>query len=404
LSNGDYRYSGRCPDCGQFASQFHSCQPEQERMTNSGDTLTFTEEEGGAVVEARTKRIKTLEQLLEMAEVDLKKWYVERQVLNKWEVGAKNPEGIIVVEPLFQVKAWLKPISPLGDISKVIEEQIEDMKRHAKGYRRDYDPMPALAENLMYEVNISDLHFGMYAWGEEAGENYDMKIARELFLDSVHTLANRVQHLHLNRIVFPLGNDLLHVDGMVEGKGGTTTRGTPQDVDTRYRKMFRDARMMLVEAVDYLATIAPVTSIIVPGNHDRERMFCLGDSLEAFFWKDDRIHIDNRPANRKFLEWGTNLIGYTHGSEEKPKDLPQIMAAEAPEAWARTTLREWHLGHFHRLSEEVNEYSGVRVRVVPSIVPNDEWHTRKGYVHYRAAEAYLYDSVKGFVGLFSVSA
>lgn len=404
MSNGNYRYTGRCPDCGQFASRYHSCQAEQSRMTNSGDTLTFTEEDGGAVVEARTKRIKTLEQLLEMAEVDLNKWYVERQVINKWEVGAKNPEGVIVVEPLFQVKAWLKPISPLGDISKVIEEQIEDMKHFSNRRYYEYSPHRQPDLNLMYEVNISDLHFGMYAWGEEAGVNYDMKIARELFLDSVHTLANRVHTMPVTQIVFPLGNDLLHVDGTVEGKGGTTTRGTPQDVDTRYRKMFREARMMLVEAIDFLATIAPVKSIIVPGNHDRERMFCLGDSLEAFFWRDDRIIIDNRPANRKFHEWGTNLIGYTHGSEEKPKDLPQIMAAEAPESWARTTLREWHLGHFHRLSEAVNEFSGVRVRVVPSIVPNDEWHTRKGYVHYRAAEAYLYDATKGFVGLFSVSA
>lgn len=407
MSNGNFRYSGRCPDCGQFASKYHTCQDQTHSpdlaITASGDHFTFTEEPGGAVVEARTKRIKTLEQLLEMAEVDLGKWYVERQVINKWEVGAKNPEGVIVVEPLFQVKAWLKPVSPLGDISKVIADQIEDMKSFANGCNWEYEP-PYGDEDMMYEINVSDLHFGMYAWGEEAGVNYDMKVARELFLDSIHSLAGRVKGMPVRKIVLPLGNDLLHVDGMVEGKGGTTTRGTPQDVDTRYRKMFREARMMLVEAADFLATIAPVYSIIVPGNHDRERMFCLGDSLEAFFHNDPRIFVDNRPANRKFLEYGVNLIGYTHGSEEKPKELPQIMAAEAPEAWARTTLREWHLGHFHRLSEAVNEYSGVRVRVVPSIVPNDEWHTRKGYVHYRAAEAYLYDHKKGFVGLFSVSA
>jgi hypothetical protein len=338
------------------------------------------------------------------ANVDLNKWYVERHVINKWEVGAKDSGGNIVTEPLFQVKAWLKAVSPLGDISKVIREQIEDMKafspglKHRPAYNLDTD------ELLMYEINVSDLHFGMYAWGEEAGVNYDSKVARELFLDSVSTLASRVKGMPIHKFMLPLGNDLLHADGTVGGAGGATTRGTPQDVDTRYRKMFRDARMMLVEAVDELARTALVDVVIIPGNHDRERMFCLGDSLEAWFWKDIRVTVDNAPTSRKYYEYGTNLIGFAHGSDEKPKDLPQIMATEAPDAWARTTLREWHLGHFHRLSESVNEHSGVRVRVVPSIAPNDEWHTRMGYMHHRAAEAYLYEYNKGFVGLFAVGA
>jgi hypothetical protein len=366
--------------------------------------ITFKEEPSGALIDARVKRIITLDSLLKLAEVDLKKWYVERHVINKWEVGAKDSNGDILVEPLFQVKVWLKPVSPMGDISKIIQDQVEDMKAYSPSARYLVHPVTDSSEQLMYEINVADLHFGMYAWGDEAGTNYDSKVARELFLDCVQTLANRVQGMPVERFVVPLGNDLLHVDGTIEGKGGKTTRGTPQDVDTRYRKMFHDARTMLVDAINELAHTAPVDVVIVPGNHDRERMFCLGDSLESWFWKDTRINVDNTPPSRKYYEYGTNLIGYTHGSDEKPKELPQIMAAEMPLAWARTKLREWHVGHFHRLSEAVNEFSGVRVRVVPSIVPNDEWHTRMGYIHYRAAEAYLYDYDKGFVGLFSVGA
>lgn len=59
-------------------------------------------------VEINTRRIINLDDLLEHAQVNPEKWLVEKHVLNKWEVGAKDTDGNIVVEPLYQVKAWLK--------------------------------------------------------------------------------------------------------------------------------------------------------------------------------------------------------------------------------------------------------------------------------------------------------
>lgn len=71
-----------------------------------------TEEPSGvnsrALESRKGKRIKTLKDLLAHCEVDLGVWEVERHVINKWEVGAKDADGEIVVEPLFQVKAWLR--------------------------------------------------------------------------------------------------------------------------------------------------------------------------------------------------------------------------------------------------------------------------------------------------------
>lgn len=58
-------------------------------------------------VESKSIRITTLEQLIAYCQIDLEVWAVERHVINKWEVGAKDERGAIVVEPLFQVKAWL---------------------------------------------------------------------------------------------------------------------------------------------------------------------------------------------------------------------------------------------------------------------------------------------------------
>ncbi len=244
----------------------------------------------------------------------------------------------------------------------------------------------------------------MYAWNEEAGCNYDLKIAKRLFMDSVMKLAQRATMFPVEMIVLPIGNDLLHVDYPIAGKGGTTSKGTPMDVDTRYKKMFREARIMLVEAIEFLKLIAPVHVIVVPGNHDKERVFCLGDSIEAWYHNDNRVTINNEATARKYMVYGSTLIGYTHGSEEKVANLPQIMADEERIAWADTTWHEWHIGHTHAKQEKMTEIGAVRIITVPSIAPGDEWHNRKGYHHVRAAESYLYEISAGYSGSFSVYA
>lgn len=73
---------------------------ERERVTQEEHTNTAT-------LESKTARIKTLDQLLQECAVDLDVWRVDHYLVNKWEVGAKNKSGEVVVTPLFQVKAWL---------------------------------------------------------------------------------------------------------------------------------------------------------------------------------------------------------------------------------------------------------------------------------------------------------
>jgi hypothetical protein len=82
-------------------------------------------------VEASFQRIVTLDDLLEIAKVDLQEWKVDHYIVNKWEVGRKatvkrlvydngivngftEDTGTVNVEPLFQIKAWLVRIKPVA--------------------------------------------------------------------------------------------------------------------------------------------------------------------------------------------------------------------------------------------------------------------------------------------------
>ena len=202
-------------------------------------------------------------------------------------------------------------------------------------------------------------------------------------------------------ILLPLGNDFFNVNGA----GEFTVNGTRQVEDTRWQKTFREGRKLLVEIVDMCVQIAPVDVLIVPGNHDRERMFYAGDALECWYHAHPGVLVDNRAQLRKYYTFGKNLIGFTHGSEEKFTMLPGIMAHEAAMWWGQTTHREWHIGDRHHkevLIQNVKEEKGVTIRLMRSLSPADEWHYRTGWIGAeKAAEAYLWHPEKGVIGQFT---
>jgi predicted phosphodiesterase len=374
-----------------------------EKESIPGNESTELTEEYGpdkGTLCSKSRRITTLEELLEYAKVDLSVWEVDRFVINRWEVGAKDADNTIQVSPLYQIKVWLKRKAP-EPLAEALKSILAEIKEHAPRY--PVLPAPSFyGDKYLYEIAIFDLHLAKLCWDKETGENYDTGIAEERYLHAVADLMGRVQGLPIERIVLPTGSDLLHVDNLYN----TTTSGTQQDVDSRWQRAFCHAHKMLVTAIDSLARVAPVDVLIVPGNHDRERAFYIGEVLAAWYRNCDRVTVDNSPTPRKYMRYGTNLIGFTHGSEEKMDSLPLIMARERKQDWAETECREIHLGHLHKKREyrfnAGDTFNGIAVRVIPSLCSADSWHNERGYIGgIRAAEAYLWSYESGYAGHFS---
>ena len=196
------------------------------------------------------------------------------------------------------------------------------------------------------------------------------------------------------------GNDFLNTDHL----GRTTTAGTPQDEAIRYQESFLRGRQLLVRAIDRLRQIAPVQVVMVTGNHDTQRLYYLGDVLEAWFRNTKDVAVDNSPRQRKYFRYHGNLIGFTHGHNEKHFDLPLLLATEQPEGWAASRHREFHLGHFHSRKHKMFvpsfDRAGVLVRILPSLCPPDAWHSAMGYNARLAAEALYFDPEQGCVANF----
>lgn len=345
------------------------------------------------------KQIKTLKDLIKVCEIDLNEWVIDRWICNKWEVGAKNLIGEITISPLFQVKVWLSRNKPVIDYTLFRDETIKAMQKHSPKYPKLKYPK---SEPNLLEINIADLHLGKLAWDEETGSNFDLNIAENVFDKTVDKLAIQAEPYNVDRIVFIVGNDFFNVDN----SRNTTTNNTPQDEDTRWHKTFNRGLKLIVKQVDKLSGIAPVDIVIVPGNHDTERAFYLGEALNCWYRNSQDVSVNNQPKPRKYYKYGLNLLGYTHGNEEKVLDLPVIMASEVPQLWADTKYREWHLGHIHQKKEikwiSTQEHKGTVIRYMRSLSGTDAWHNKKGYINnVRAGEGFIWSKDNGLICQFT---
>ncbi len=403
--------SGICKTCQPLtgaAATVASNSPDAKAVNGievTGDT---------AVVSRQTPtEVRTLEQLIAICGINTDEWEIERWTANKWEVGTKHPQtGVVLVTPLFQVKAWMKRPSGHSQTMRALRAGLlEDIAKLKL-------PTPIRAahrapkDGYLFEFAPFDLHMGKLAWGEETYTDYDLSIASDLFRQSLEFHLERALRLtngNIQQILFPFGNDVSHTDS----KRAQTTAGTQMDVDTRYVKVYRRIVASHRWAIARLAEVAPVTAICIPGNHDELTSFHLGEVLAAVFEGDTKVTVDNGPKLRKYHDFGVNLFGFTHGDAEKVSELPLLMAREQPKLWAQCESREWHIGHKHikekleakpaPLVQDLFSDKGVRVRRLTSLSAHDFWHTHHGYMDRRACEAFIYHYTAGYCGELSAN-
>jgi hypothetical protein len=360
---------------------------------NVTPTLTETSEikDDKWTISLPKTRICTLEELVEQFKIDLQVWEVERWVANKWEMGAKDKNDELQVEPLYQVKAFLKKRKNIEDA----KNEIESLKEQAKSeiFRRSDTIHIVSPEDLMLELTLPDVHFGKLAWGTETGHaNYDVKIAEQVYWEALETVLDRASHRFFNSVLFVVGNDILNSDD-IEGR---TTAGTYVSSDARYHKTFSAVRNTMVRSIERLREVASVKVLMVSGNHDQLSCWHLGDSLDCFFHRYSDVEIDNSPRQRKYHEHGNVGLMFTHGHKAKRTEYPALFASEQPKMWGRTKFRECHTGHLHMT--KTDEQHGFRTRVLPSLTAPDDWLATNGFVgNLRNAEGYVWSGKEGLV-------
>jgi hypothetical protein len=267
---------------------------------------------------------------------------------------------------------WVKSSLSAERAREVIEEAIralsEDIPRTAP-----IAPPKDLDRSLLAIYPFGDPHFGMYAWAQEAGDDFDLDIARNLTLAAVDRLVDSAPAAD-TAVILPLG-DVFHID--------STTNQTPAskntlDADGRFVKVLgvgiQTFRHVIQRALEKHRR---VVVRFVGGNHDPHSIWALALTIAAYFEKDPRVEVDLSPSLFWYFRFGKVLIGATHGDKAQHKDLLGIMASDRAKDWGDTKHRYWYTGHIH--SRTVTESPGVVCESFRTLAAKDAWAAGMGY-------------------------
>jgi len=287
----------------------------------------------------------------------------------------KNSEGIISFDEMRE---------------KFVEELQQYSPEYKKINRRD------LKDKHLLVLDIADLHIGKYASESETDNVYNSDKAIERALEGVEGILNKAKGFPIDKILFIIGNDVLHIDNAFN----KTTAGTSQDVSGMWHENYTRARDLYVKIIERLISIADVHIVHNPSNHDYISGYMLADSIYCWFRRCENITFDISNNHRKYYSYGVNLIGSSHGDGAKMADMPLLMANEAPSLWAKTKYRYVYLHHIHHKQttkfQSGKDYQGVTVEYLRSPSGSDAWHHRNGYVGAKKAiEAFIHSKDYG---------
>lgn len=373
---------------------------DQIQIENEGENLVG--------VESNSDRIKTLAQLIRAAKIDLKAWEIERHVVNKWEVGAKDSNNNIVVEPLWQVKAWLvrkKPI-PIMPVLAPVNLQVELPEIFAPsnltGWRK-----------LLY---LPDAHFGFSRGMQSSGADFD-RLNERAGLDSFHdrealdVALQIAQRGRFDEVIW--GGDLLDLAEW-------------SDRFVRSPDFYFTTQPAVIEAAHWMSKFrlaAPTARHrALEGNHDyRMRASLMSHLLMAYQLKPaHEAQMENVLSVPRLLGLGQMEIEWVEGYPDNWVWLSDYLCAEHGDAFstaagasAKKALEKGPVsrvfGHIHRremVSSMVNDRQRERVitaacpgclcridGAVPGHKRNQKWQQGVAVVHYNGQGQQVFELI-----------
>ena len=355
-----------------------------------------------AEITTKSYKIKTLEDALKISDVDLEEWEVERHVINSWEVtmgATKTESGKPETYTNYQVKVWLK-----RKVEGKLEEALNNIVDRLNKKPIVHNTVAKKSKEVLLVPGLVDHHFGLLSWNKETGDgDYDLKIAENMYVNSLMQGVNSMAGYEISQFLFPVGSDFFHINN----PDNLTPKGKNHlDVDSRLAKVFETGLYAVIKAIDFAKQKAPVEIKWIPGNHDPETSFYLCKVIDAYYRNDDYVTVDVSPQWRKFYKWNNTLIGMCHGDEEPHQRLPTIMADSVPDLWAKCKYKEWLVGHIHKKKEMnfigVDSFGSSIIRFLPSLCKIDQWHYKKGFVGGNKSMEILAYGKNGLKGYFPI--
>lgn len=285
-----------------------------------------------------------------------------------------------------------------------VERQVELMRAVVDGMKSDIAPVSSVPppkkrqnEKLLNLYTVSDFHLGMLAWADESGDDWDMKIAEDLFSKWFDAAFQKAPDAGVG--VINLLGDFAHFDSL---DAVTPASGHVLDADTRYQKLVRYMIRMVRRVVNMaLVKHKSVHLLIVQGNHDESGMIWLAEMFNTLYDNEPRVFVDTSPDVYKMVQHGKTTLFFHHGHKARFDAIEPVMIAKFRKAFGESVYSYAHVGHLHH--QKIVESRNMIVEQHRTLAAKDAYASRGGWMSGRSANVIIYSAEYGEVARLTIS-
>jgi len=292
------------------------------------------------------------------------------------------------------VAQWVKSQSDKERQLELLVERMENSLELVKPFKPTKPPKVS-DDSLLSLLTITDFHVGSACWEAETGDNFDTKIAADIFLNAMHDMLAACPNSKTG--LLNILGDFIHFDG-INLQPITSGNFHVLDADTRYTKIVDVAMSIVREAVKMmLKRFDRVVVVVAEGNHDISSSVWLRKYIKHLF-ENSRVEVIDNPFPYYAYLHGNCMLGFHHGHKVKLANLHKLFASEPRfrEMWGKASAGVYiHMGHYHH--ERVIEDGGAIAEMHPSLTGRSSYEARGGWMSQRGAKVITYDKLDGEV-------
>ena len=349
--------------------------------------------EAQVIVNLSPEEKKNANAILKKLGYNSNEWELVKLTCSNWQQHTKEQ----ITKQLYAVKFIVKPkiksnISIEESIeiaNELIKDGIKPLKAEKKKENKELD------NNKLLECPPIELHLGELSCWIDTGENYDQKIAQERFKEIISELVSKQEKEQCGTLLISVGGDFFNSDTQLN----TTTKGTQQFNDVRWRKLYLIGLKLWLEALELLKDKFNKIDIqLITGNHDLQTSFYLYSGLQQAFKNYNNINFKEDYKEVQAYKFGECLILTTHGTRNVNKTMDSVVN-EFSEEYGSTKYRELHLGHLH-CEQELKERLGIIPRRLSSPKGRGDWEYNERFgSSIQKHELFIWEANKGLIDI-----
>ena len=323
--------------------------------------------------------------------------------------GARGAVQSARLSPQEAHSGWIVDVDPETGSRKSTywqkppEAQLDDVLERIRDTMEGIRPAPTIKApeyadaDLLTLYPLSDLHFGLLAWGKETGEDYDTAKASERVRSWVAQCVDASPASETGLIL--VAGDLLHADDQTNQTPGSKHQ---LDTDGRHFRTLDVTIEALACAIECAAAKHKRIIVrIIPGNHDKTAYMAILFGLANRYKDSPQISIPKVPGEWFARQHGKVMLAAHHGDKAKPERMVHFLADQYAELWGKTRHRFLFTGHFHHA--KMQDIGGVTHEQLRAVTARDAYAVAHGFTARAQLQAITFHRILGEVSRVKIN-